>query len=117
MKVARVKVSAGRPEEFNNDGNGYAPSGEGQFSRIAAHGRVTPRMLHATPARVGKGHKLPLLDLIREYEGRVRYFEVQVRIEDDPTRKAKARKNLEIKSPRLTELRRELYLGGGHDDR
>jgi hypothetical protein len=112
MKVARVKVSAGRPDEFNADGNGYAPSGEGQFSRIAAHGRVTPEMLHATPARIGKGSKLPLQDLIREYEGRVRWFEAQLRIADGPARKAKLRKNLEIKSRRLTELRRELNLGG-----
>ena len=115
MKVARVKVSAGRPDEFNGDGNGYAPSGEGQFSRIAAHGHVTPQMLHATPARVGKGHKLPLLNLIREHMGRVQWIEAELRTETDPTSKAKLRKNMEIKSRRLTELRRELNLGGGRD--
>jgi hypothetical protein len=111
MKVARVKVSAGRPDEFNSDGNGYAPSGEGQFSRIAAHGRVTPQMLHATPARIDKGHKLTLPKLIAETHGRVQWIEAQLRIEDDPTRKVKLRKNLEIKSAFLTRLRRELNLG------
>jgi len=106
MRTRRVTVSAGKPAEFNADGNGFAPSGESQFSRIAAHGRVTPEMLRATPARVGKGSKLPMQDLIREYAGRIRWLEAQLRIEDDPTRKATIRKNLEIKNRRLTELRR-----------
>jgi hypothetical protein len=106
MKTRRVAVSAGKAAEFNADGNGYAPSGEGQFSRIAAHGRVSPQMLRATPARLDKGNELSTPNLIREYTGRIRWLEAQLRIEDDPKRTATIRKNLEIKHRRLTELRR-----------
>jgi len=105
MKFARVKVSAGKPGEENQDGTGYAPSGEGQFSRIAAHGRVTPEMLRATPARVEKGSKLSTPNLIREYTGRIRWLEAQLLIEDDTKRKATIRRNLEIKRRRVAELR------------
>jgi hypothetical protein len=105
MKTRRVTLSVGKPGDENADGAGYAASGEGQFSRIAAHGRVSPQMLHATPARLDKGKELSTPNLIREYTGRIRWLEVQLRIEDDPKRRAKLRKDLEIKRRRLVELR------------
>jgi hypothetical protein len=113
MRVARVKVSAGRPDEFGNDGTGYAPNGESAFTRASAHGdqRMSRLPSAKTARRVSRGQQLPLPTLIAETQQGVQWIEAQLRIEDDPTRKAKLRKNLEIKSAFLTRLRRELNLG------
>jgi len=74
-------------------------------------GRRRVQHLRRHAARIDKGHKLTLPKLIAETHGRVQWIEAQLRIEDDPTRKVKLRKNLEIKSAFLTRLRRELNLG------
>jgi hypothetical protein len=112
MRVARVKVSAGKAAEFNADGNGYAPSGESQYSRASAHGdqRMTRLPSSKIARRISKGNKLPPQTLAEEYAGRVRWLEAELRGETDSTRRVKLTKNLEIKRRRLDELRRELFL-------
>lgn len=112
MKVARVKVSAGRPDELGNDGSGYAPNGESAYSRASAHGRSSMQRLPSTKTarRVSRGIELPLPKLIAETEQGVLWIEAELRSETDKTQREKLKKNHEIKSRYLTGLRRKLNL-------
>jgi hypothetical protein len=89
--------------------DGYSGNGLSLWTRRAAKSQQDMGFADSTPARVGKGHELPTPDLIREYEGRVRWLEAELRTETDSARRAKLTKNLEIKRRRLSELN----LGGG----
>jgi hypothetical protein len=114
MSKNRSKASISFGGSLANDSDGYAGNGLSIFTRAAAR-KGRPQFLNETPARLAKGRKLPLHDLIREYAGRVRWLEAELRTETDTAKRRKLTKTLEIKSRRLTELRREL--GGGHDAR
>jgi hypothetical protein len=85
--------------------DGYAGNGLSIFTRAAAR-KGRPKFLNATPARLDKGGaKLPVNDLIREYEGRIKWIAAELRTETNTAKRAKLTKNLEIKNRRLAELR------------
>lgn len=84
--------------------DGYAGNGLSIFTRTAAR-KGRPKFLNATPARLDKGNKLPVHDLIREYEGRIKWLAAELRTETNAAKRAKLTKNLEIKNRRLADLR------------
>ncbi len=75
---------------------GYAKNGLSLFSRIAA--RREPSLKNATH----RGH-----GLIEFERGRLRHLEAQLLIEDNPERRAKIEKNIDIKSEFIMRLQRE----------
>jgi hypothetical protein len=106
MRVARVKVSAGKAAEFNADGHGYAPSGESEYSRVAAHGGNGARRDPNAPRERLNGF-MPADEKIRRAQIEIGNLEGQLKFERDPTKRAKLEKNLKIKNALLGEYGRE----------
>ena len=65
----------GTAADLADQGQGYASSGESQFTRIAASGEGGAMMVHQEP-RGPRGHGLPMLDLIRRTSGELRHINV-----------------------------------------
>jgi hypothetical protein len=106
MRVARVKVSAGKAAEFNADGHGYAPSGESEFSRVAAHGGNSARRDPSEPRKRLNGF-MPANERIRRMQIEIGTIEGRLNFERDPRERAKLEKNLRIKNALLREFGRE----------
>jgi hypothetical protein len=104
MKVARVKISAGKPGEFNADGSGYAASGESSFSRRVAHGGPN------TKASTRDAAPLPpvlLSENIRKTQIAIGTLEARILLCTNPGERAKLEKNLRIKNEFLRRLGRQ----------
>jgi hypothetical protein len=106
MRVARVKVSAGKAAEFNADGKGYAPNGESQYSRVAAHGTHGVRRDPTAPRKRFNGF-MPAHERIRRMQIEIGTIEGRLQFERDPRERAKLEKNLRIKNALLREFGRE----------
>jgi hypothetical protein len=108
MRVARVRVSAGKPGEFNADGKGYAPSGESEYSRVAAHGggRDSRRRDPSAPRDRLNGF-MGAHEKIRRTQIMIGTLEGQLKFERDPRERAKLEKSLRIKNSLLREYGRE----------
>jgi hypothetical protein len=96
----------GTAADLADQGQGYASSGESQFSRIASRGDGAPMMAHQEP-RGPRGHGLPMADLIRRTSVELRHMQCDLGIEDDPKRRVKLIKNIEIKTRFLAKLNAE----------
>jgi hypothetical protein len=107
MRVARVKVSAGKAAEFNADGNGYAPSGESEYSRVAAHGGNSVRRDPNEPRKGRINGFMPADERIRRMQIDIGTIEGRLNFERDPRECAKLEKNLRIKNALLREFGRE----------
>jgi len=106
MRVARVKVSAGKAAEFNAAGTGYAPSGESEYSRVAAHGGNSARRDPNAPRARLNGF-MPAEEKIRRMQIMIGTLEGQLKFERDPRERAKLEKSLKIKNSLLREYGRE----------
>ena len=111
MRVARVKVSAGKAAEFNADGHGYAPTGELQFTRVAAHGGDSGIRRDPSEPRKRFNGFMPSDEKIRQTQIMIGTIEAQLSFQqrmDPKSRKvAQLEKNLRIKNEFLRQLGRE----------
>jgi hypothetical protein len=101
MRVARVKVSAGKPGEFNADGAGYAPSGESSYSRRVAH--CGPN-LKATTRDAAPLPPLLVSEKIRTTQIAIGTLEAKLSMCTDPKTRARLEKDLRIKNEILRRL-------------
>ena len=85
--------------------SGYAGNGLSLFTRVMAHGNSgAAAFANATPGRLAKGRQLPLHQLIKEYKGRIRWIEAELRTATKAEKREKLNLQLEIKRRRLVEL-------------
>jgi len=106
--MGRPKASNGKAAldaGVNEKAPGYAPSGESEHSRRAAHSRQRS-LPSATPARLGKGRELTLPELIVETQGRLRWIAAELQTEPNKARRDKLLKSQQIKSNYLADLQR-----------
>jgi hypothetical protein len=108
MKKPPRIFKPGTPREIAEPARGYTANGESEFTRAASHHRVSQMALgSATPARLGKGRKLSKPELIREYAGRIRWLEAELRTDLTPKKREQYTKSLALKRRLLADLRRE----------
>lgn len=97
MAHVRQANKFGKPSEEHSEG--YTASGESEFSRRASHGKVRFNRgpLHTAGPRT-------LYQLIGQTERQIEFLESELKIEDNPTRRAKLARNVEIKAKFLSRL-------------
>ena len=86
-----------------NEMDGYAGTGLSIYTRIVSRPHGGAVFTNAAPARLAKGRKLPLQELIKEYKGRIRWIEAELRTASAAKRE-KLNQQLKIKRRRLVEL-------------
>src|ERR1700675_3374342 len=98
MRVARVKVSAGKPGEENADGVGFAASGASQYSRRVSH--------HARPADlVTHVDSVPrMVTFIAKHERELRKYEAKLKSASDPKERERLQRHVKIKMEFLERL-------------
>jgi hypothetical protein len=90
-----VSVSRGTPAEIASHASGYAGSGLSIYTRAIAHRE--PQLRSGPPKLKGAGERT-LSQKIGYERGRLRHAEAQLRIEDDPERRAKLEASIDIKA-------------------
>lgn len=108
MRVARVKVAAGKAAEFNADGHGFAPSGASQYSRRVSH--------HASKADlVTMVDSVPrMVTLIAKHERELAKHRAKLQCASDPKERERLQRHIAIKREFLDRLRgdRDAELAG-----
>ncbi len=104
MRVARVKVSAGKPGEENAGGIGYAASGASQYSR-----RVS---VHASPADLVTNVDRPprLVALLAKHEVALGKYQAKLQFARDPKERARLQRHIAIKMEFMERLKRDRTL-------
>jgi hypothetical protein len=108
-KVRRVTVSRGTPAEVASHANGYSGNGLSIYTRAIAH--PEPAFANQPRRLRGAGVERTLSEKITYERARLRHAEAQLRIEDDPERRAKLEKSIDIKAAIIARLRREQQEG------
>ena len=109
MRVARVRVSAGKAAEFNADGHGFAPSGASQYSRRVSHKATAADLVPLLDS------KPRLVTLIAKHERELAKHKAKLHCARDPKERARLERHIGIKREFLDRLRgdRRAELGGG----
>ena len=94
-QMAKGAIKGTSARDLAEHDEGYSANGEGEYSRRSA----SPPNIALSTGRRTSGR------LIRENQHALRKLEQHARIENDPIRKAKIRKNIAIKSSFLAKLK------------
>lgn len=96
MTVRRVSVSRGTPAEIASHASGYAGSGLSIYTRSIAHRQ--PQFHSGAHTRLQGAGERTLAQKIQYERERMRHAEAQLRIEDNPERRAKLAQQIDIKA-------------------
>lgn len=99
MKVARVKVSAGKAAEFNADGHGFAPSGASQYSRRVSHKATAADLVPLLDS------KPRLVTLIAKHERELAKYRAKLHCARGPKERERLERHITIKMEFLERLR------------
>lgn len=102
MAHVRQANRFGRPHELAEHDEAFSASGESMYSRRVA--KAGANFKFDRPPRRIRGRKHTPAELITECERRLEWMEAELRIETDPTRKAKLAKDISIRGTFLTRL-------------
>jgi hypothetical protein len=92
----RGVVSRATPAELAAQSQGYSANGESQFTRNISHSHS--RFISGGPPRLKGAGERTLSQKIEYERGRLRHAEAELRITDDPERRAKLEASIDIKA-------------------
>ena len=85
---------------------GYAVNGESIYTRHSAHPKRNVKLSqHLNVNRIERGRHLSDAELKHEYESRLEWLRCEAAMETEPARHAKLKKQIEIKTRILNELK------------
>lgn len=102
MAHVRQANRFGKAEEVAGNSAGYTASGEGEYSRKSAHAKHSFKFSGRGPRKTPGKHSLD--ELITECERRLEWTECELKCENDPQRRIKLTRDLEIRGKFLTRL-------------